>query len=740
MKVRMKRKHLLYGIISFFIISIMVVVLVVPALKEYKVERMIANGDPNAGQAIIELIDSANTTSRKIRLIEDFVLSSMSRSEHAVYIGPNLTSRIDSPWIEFDSKQRENIMIYYFTHSSPNNNWRYIEALDQYASIISEEKGIDEAIAFVKQKNEELYPNGYDVYSEPWTLKLPELYLKQGDFHKAKEELVAIHEYEKRRVKEKDFKYNPSWQWMTYMLRILAKEGELDEAYDLIDHWVKDEREQRIEYFGENEMEFVEWIDHTVMEWKSIISQASVGNGNEKGVLTGLIKREDGTPMQGVYVYLHDASSQTKHIPVPETDNHAITDDKGEFVFENINTGSYQIGLGLELYHIDGYNLSYDQRQVVFVNPDQEADVTIEFTKIIDLFHPVNGEAIDKEEMNFQWEQVGGADYYHIYLGVKHDGVVMNFFYDDVKTNNVVIGKEEWKERLITSITVEDDTYYPDLDYYKKLISGDVEFSWSVSAYQDDGSHLSSSHGYRLSKETIGNLPTFSFELEKTKADELFLKGKLKGAYELYKADYAADNNNVYALAMQTMLTPHVVDGNVGSEMYGAALKELALTTKEPHTYMNVLDYLRRQEDLDGYKEWFHLYEELLTKKNQSVDMYEANRYAKILFCLGDMDEARKWFHYLDKDTLSHYYVGDVLAFELYNGIDKQNVMEIAKTYKENYGEHKDWESLLESITYDADMKHFIEVYFGQGWEQAEELLPTITSKHNKAFLRQIIE
>ncbi|WP_026672341.1 MSCRAMM family protein [Alkalihalobacterium bogoriense] len=739
MKVRMKRKHLLYGIISFFLISLIVLFIVVPSLKEYKVERMVANGEPNATNAIVELIDNANSTSRKIRLIEKFVLASMSDFEHEFYMGPTMVISSSSPGLKINDEESERLLLYYLDNSSPTNNWNYEIALDKFASLIYDKKGADAAISFVKQKNEELFPGGYDVYSEPWVLKLPEVYIKQGEYKKAKDELLAIQEYEKERMSHEDYRYQPSWQWMNYMIRTLAQEGELEEAEELIASWVKGEKEQRQEYGVQDEVEADDWVHSNVMDWKKILADMGTTVQGEKGMINGSIKREDGTPLQGVYVYLHGAGRTTYHQSTPFLDQHAVTDDSGEFVLENVAAGSYRFGFGLEQYHIDGYSLLNLQEEVITVETGEETEVAIEFTKLIDLFSPVNGEALDKEDLNFKWEPVEGADYYKIYFGVNFDGVGMSFYYGDVEANNLIIGIEEWREMFFTSITVEDDNSYPDLDFYKRFLNSDVELSWSVEAYKDNGSHLSSSHGYRLSKETMGNLPTFSFELEKTKADELFLKGKLKEAYELYKDDYEADNRNVYALAMQTMLTPYVVEGNVESEMYGTALKELALATEEPNVFMNVLAHLRREGKVEDYIQWFHKYEELMKNRNESIDMYEVNRFAKALFQLGEMEEARKWFHYRDKDDLS-YYVGDVLAFELYAGTDKNEIIDIVKEYKGNYDVHKNWEAVLEPISYDADMKHFIEVYFNEGWVQAEALLPTISSKHNKAFLRQLIE
>ncbi|RKJ15401.1 carboxypeptidase regulatory-like domain-containing protein, partial [Butyricicoccus sp. 1XD8-22] len=200
--------------------------------------------------------------------------------------------------------------------------------------------------------------------------------------------------------------------------------------------------------------------------------------------------------------------------------------------------------------------------------------------------------------------------------------------------------------------------------------------------YRANGERLTSSSGYRLDEDTIGNLPFFYLkERNLTKADRLLLSKKLKKALAAYQSNYEKDPDDIHSLRMIIRLIGAESDANATeNEESIPYLQAYAEKTNSTQALFSLIDYYYEKQQWDSFHKWFNTYEAAVGNR---LDEYDQAIYASALMKQGKVKEASERFKQVMELDKSHRFVGSWLAVELYDGKTFEHALTIARDYPE---------------------------------------------------------
>ncbi|WP_078555789.1 carboxypeptidase-like regulatory domain-containing protein [Bacillus alkalicellulosilyticus] len=747
MKVEFKRKHILYGVSSFLILLLVAIQFVLPAVQEYQVKRMIAADHPNTGSEIIELIENATGTQKKLRLIEEYIISWKDRGErHPIYMSPGfgVMHGGSTQWSGFTDEEIEPYLYYYLEHGP--RDWRYDEIIVHFTDEVRKEKGTETALQFLDEKEKELIEQGAPSYRETFFLKKSELLLEEGRIEEAIDILLVVEAEQIESYEEIDeWEYHPSQMWTTTMVEALLVKGDLEEALVQIEKWEKGEETWRNQFEDEDEVPVDS--DHPLMSLKQTIKQMQEnGSIQENGRVFGKITREDGTPLEGVFVYLRDEHNLNRSVH-PDSERYvAKTNFEGEYEFPNVYSGDYQIGLGLQYSHVDGYSWPMDSYEWIHVKDGQSVSYDITLQPLIEVIEPVNEEIITEERIKFEWEPVKEAAYYSLSLQFHHEHAIYSRIVKEKITQSRV------DISLVDIAPLLDGGYSTDnngnvvLEPEKLLgfLNPNATISWSIQAFSEDGKELAQSNGYRLTEDTVGNIPFFTLKnRELSASDKLLLKEDTEGALKGYQKDYREDPQDLHALRMITvLLQPHLRDSEDEqlSEMYQSHLEVLAEQTNHPNYYIRLAELANADKNWETYNKWFTKYVSIIIKQGEPLIPNIAQDQAKALFQQGDLEGTRKWLNDGLEQERGNTIIADVLALELYIGTDKEEIVDIAKQHPYKYRKFKDLSALVKEVEVNQSFLEAVDTYFRDGREKAKAKLSTLEHAPNKKFIEFLIQ
>ncbi|OLO38116.1 hypothetical protein BTR23_12025 [Alkalihalophilus pseudofirmus] len=747
MNVKLKRKHLLWGSLGFMALFLVATFIIAPFIQEKKIDRFLATGDPKVGNEIIDLIENAKTDSRKLNLIQKYVLSWSTKGyEHPVYMSPGLSTwhEAEETWGGFTLEETEPYLRFYL-NKGPKMNAYYVNAVVDYAHYLRKTEGFEEATQFLEQKEEEWKRNPNYYFDEMFMLTRPKMLLEAGQTEAAIALLLEIETEEKQRLKEHQYEYGPTEMWTTHLVEALLREHRLTEAHERIEAWEQADKKMREEWAEwEEEETYAEGFDRPLLVLKQRIESLMRDGKNEDfGTVEGQIVRKDGTPLEGVFVYLRDPGNVNRSAHADMDYLVTRTNEEGYYRFSDVLPNSYQVGLGLQYAHVDGYAWPVDMYDWFQVDYGTELTYDITFLPLMDMIQPVNNVEETEDEITFAWKPMEKAKTYElsIFVPFEKGGGFSVPVRRQISQSSITLSVQELANLHTTgAYSFDENGVIFEPERLLGLSNPDGKYSWSVRAFDESGQEVGRSDGYRLSEATMGEVPFFHLmHRELSASDKLLLKKQIEEALVSYKQDVERDPHDVHALRMITVLLEHQSregDQELNCEQYYDYMERLATLTDHPDHYYHFVGKAREENDWLAYDEWFGKYEKALKLRGEQPNYYVAKEHGRALMEQEKWSEAKEWLYYALKNDRSNETVIELLALELYLGTSLDTVVSLAEDHPVLSDGFENWTPYVQDVVVDEEMKAALHTYLRKGAEAVE--LPH-SKGANQAFLQQLV-
>ncbi len=737
--VKLKVKHLVMIAFTVFLIFPLAMIFLIPQIELGLVKYKHSTGITVAREQVIELLESNIFPSQKYSLIQNHLLGGEWLGDYDIYVGPTMSTSIIEEESQLFSWEEKKPYLNDYLENGPVD-YPLINAAVQLAAEAVRNGDEARAEGIYKLAKERLNHPDYSYLISELELSFVKLYIQSGNPDKAENFLETID------IHRGDFYYQA--EKVKYEALILLHKGENHAALtkvkegmtDFEKAWDAEGNEDSIEYSAV--YEDLERLNYTI--------DSSTG---ELTTVSGNISRKDGTPIAQAGVFLRESSMVNRSVG-PDEFYQVTTDDSGNFEFQNVVAGSYQIFVGFHYDQIDGYTWPVDLNDWIYADGG-EITYDITLAPLMEVYEPVNGTVLKYDEIEFSWEPVSGAAYYTLQFSIIDDGLTYSLGLDmEARESTITIPVESIYNLASSSIMGVDDTEWEYFNpaYYLGFENSHGVYSWSVQAFDEKGNLITRSDGYRLAGDSIGNLPILYLQQrELTKADEWLIEGKLEEALRQYKEDIEVNPKDTHSLRMITRIIGIQADGDYSKllELQLPYYKQLIELTGDPSYIFWVLDHYYRERDWRNYQIWFEKYK---AASKGGIDPFVKSYHANALMFQGEYKKAAE----LHKEAIEaggdHRYIGNLLALEIYLGADFEKVIELANVYP--YHEHiagsegfVHWASLLQSVKKDVEadeealkmLKQGLKLYFTD--EQAElENWKQKTSKSNFVKLINLLE
>ena len=473
-------------------------------------------------------------------------------------------------------------------------------------------------------------------------------------------------------------------------------------------------------------------------------------------VVSGTVKRSNGTPLAHAGVFLRDRL-HVSHSLTEDESYQTMTDSQGHYSFQHVIPDSYQLYIGLNYEQIDGYTWPVSPNEWMDVKASGTYEQNIVLRPLLELEQPVNQQIITDKTVAFKWDNVPGAAYYELNatLPIK-GGTIGTTLLSQIKDNHVQLSVDELYEHN-TALSYGKSGDWASVEPGTLLGFSNTEnrYSWSVSAFDADGHLLTRSNGYRLNESTFGKLPFFYLqERTMTAADQLLMKGQVNEALAAYKQAYKADSQDIHSLRMIIRMLQSKAsimrDNKADAEAILYLKQKVALMPTSTDLF-NLSRYYYGEEDWIAFHRYYEQYSRL--PKPNTDDSYSKSIYATVLMKEGRLAESSAQFAKVIPQDASHRFVGNYLAVEVYLTGSYDTAITIAEKYPERLSgqEDRNWHKLLKQVKLEADgsasyqkeLKEKLNWYFGG--KQTRVKLDTWIEGANinhamKAFLQALLK
>ncbi|PYI57093.1 carboxypeptidase-like regulatory domain-containing protein [Paenibacillus flagellatus] len=445
-------------------------------------------------------------------------------------------------------------------------------------------------------------------------------------------------------------------------------------------------------------------------------------------VVSGAVKRSDGTPVAHAGVFLREASIVNRS--VTESDPYqTVTDENGAFAFRAVVPGSYQLYLGLDFDQISGWTWPVGGDDWIDLQPGDDATVPVTLRPLLELQSPVNETTVTGETVEFRWEPVAGAAYYTVNAGVQmQNGTTSVPLRTHVKDNALAVPVERLYD-LSVGISFETSGDWTSVDPATVLAFADPgnRFFWTVDAYDANGKLLTKSGGYRLNDESIGRLPFFRLkERTLTEADRLVAERRYDEALAAYKRARANDPDDVHPLRMIVRLlqtkAAALNDRSFEDEALPYRSEIVRLRPVNPYVSALLHAYYEKR-DWSAYNALFEKYGPL---REDPLSGYERSIHATALAKQGKLGEAKRHFEAAMKLDGSHRFVGTYAAVAIASDRSFDAARRIAEAYPDrSFGPPlRNWRLLvanMEAEAVDRPAAYIDELAEKLGWVFGDE-------------------
>lgn len=690
MKVKLKVKQLVIGLLLVGVLIFLTNTVIFPELMLRKANQEIAAGQEQGKGRMLQLLDNYKLGYKRLDIIRDYMIEAYDvyapHNTMEIYVSPAFSSwsHGDRP-VRFAIEERLPYLLEY-VERAPVNGYLF-RAVDQIVRHYLDEKLYTLAETLLLEvearKRGTTWKNDHRL-----SLLLVELYIEQGRLDDAEQKLQEIQEQEREnfaRLKAADPNYPGGYyqseKWSQLQVEISLRRGELMLALEQVDEGIRHLRayddyfNQLREQWGE-EQHLTAIRDYSPLDLlkEKILHQLDM-EATSRGSISGHISRFTGEPLSGVQVFLRDRSNVNR-TPIYR-DIYTVTDQNGYYSFQDVLPGAYQLGLGLSLDYVDGWMWQHDRYQWLKVEQQETIEHNLTFMPLIDLKGPTNYDVVAEEQLRFEWEEVEGAAYYGLNLGhLREDGHTLVPLFSNITQPYLEIPVSELYGQEFGVV------FEPPIDPITVLSFTNPEhtFIWSVSAYTADGKLLTQSNGYRLREDLAHNLPFFKLhERELSLADQLLLEGDVEQAKRAYLLAYR-NSQDIHALRMLTRIIEK------DTPEYEAYLTELASFGQSSNELKKVLNFYKERNDWQSYHNWYEHYHQYLQIHGIAPDDYTEITHAVALLQQGFYQEARSLFETYIPRNQYNYYASLWLALEIYLDSPDDLVLQIAENYPDRSG------------------------------------------------------
>ncbi|WP_234982577.1 carboxypeptidase-like regulatory domain-containing protein [Ornithinibacillus halophilus] len=748
----MKVKHLVLTVAAMVVLVFLLSVVVLPQIELYVAEKKLANGEAEGKAQLMEAIDSTILPSQRWEKIQEYMIDGDITNRFDLYVGPSMWhggTRVEGTRFTWKEKLP---YLQDYVENGPINGYLATVA-QEIASYYLRENNPEKAEEVLLNTADRFAPSQHLGFWNELMIKRIKLAMSYSDFDKAKEYIEEMN----NSTTSDD--YYVRAEVTTLKAEIIVREGRLEEGYEeLMDameeyesHWAQ-EREEWAE--EDIDLPINDKIENTIvyeqMESLKRRLERELSNGSQSIVnVSGQVIREDGRPIENAGVFLREENLVNRSIGDDEP-YQVLTDENGMFEIEGVVPGSYQVFIGLMFEDIDGYTWPVDRDDWIVIDGSEDIKYSVTLQPLIEIKRPINNQNITDHDVHFAWEEVEGADYYNLNLGLQYEsgGGVSVGFKEYISGNETKVPVEEIYNKRV-GILMGDEEDYKYAHSVLGFMNPHNQISWSVEAYTKDGKLITRSNGYRLQEKTIGNLPFFNLKgRELTEADQLLLDGKVEQALEMYIEKYEENPDDIHSLQMIPRLIGIKGDGTFDSRQKLALpyTKELAERTGSPDYIYDVADYYYSRNSWDSYNRWYERYMDSVNRPDLSS--YNQGNRASALLKQGKVEDSIPLFKEAMKKDNSHRFVGNWLAAELYIGSSFENVLKIAEEYPDRsyigYREQRtDWVQIISHMEkerqevpeYQQQLRKVLEMYFQGVDRDIDEWLSSTEEETMKDFV-----
>lgn len=541
MRVKLKVKHLVMMLITLFSFLLFFIYIIQPYIDVWTIQKQIDAGkNEQAKAAIIDRIE--NNHPKKLLLIKKYMIDLHSDLiRYDLYI-----SSVGSSTVRQDQL---------FT----------LEEIEPYLHMYVEEtKGeVTKQKAYVLLSNFYEMNGQYEVAATVLEEALSNI-TKNGPYYhdlrfKQIGVSITVDPYEKTAELISDLIMDLNENtYMAYFFEITTiaaenkiREGKYKEASlyieEQIDKYILSRKED--EFFDESHL--MESSDYQeLVRLNGHLQKAS--NENSLSSVTGQVKRLNGEPLANVGVMLYEGEGFSV---IPRSNIlYTVTDENGSFEISHVFPGRYSVVLGTTLDQIDGWEWRTEPSELLHIKIGESVEFPIVLTPLIETIAPSNYKVNTQDEIRFVWVPHPGAASYELWL----------YQIFDESSTGVRILSDITDEQVTIFVGDLYSFYFPYSYNYEnedqKINPGSVlgfanaegTFSWAVHAFNEEGKLIGQSDGYRLSEETMKNLPFFHLRhRELSETDRRFLdNGNIEEALVLYKKDLENDPNDSHSKRM----------------------------------------------------------------------------------------------------------------------------------------------------------------------------------------------
>ncbi|MDY0410283.1 carboxypeptidase-like regulatory domain-containing protein [Paracerasibacillus soli] len=409
MKIKLKVKHLITIIVSMVLLVPLFTFIINPQLNFYLAKKGLDKGNVAAKTKVLEGLETDRLGDfQKWETIQRYMLEGLGKGNYDILIGPTFTQYSQDSDMPFTLDEKLPYIKKYIEEGPVD---RYLlTATRQLVSYYLANGNIEKADevmfrAIERAKKSYMY--------EEFQMEQAQMKINQKKFAEAAD---LLEQFSERNLNNDYF----GVQIAQKQAELLLREGKLKEAYNKVQQTLR-QYEEKVERGDSNISSANSYVyEHLTNMEKGLQKVVSSG---EKALRTihGKLVRSDGTPLRNVGVFLQDANAVNLGVREFEPYYH-ITNKNGEFRFDGVIPGSYQIILALAFDQIDGWTWPVNMDDWIDVTENTDITYNITLEKLIDIQSPVNQEEITDKSIHFSWDKVEGAAYYELSLGIDVDG------------------------------------------------------------------------------------------------------------------------------------------------------------------------------------------------------------------------------------------------------------------------------------------------------------------------------
>ncbi|MGG3279816.1 hypothetical protein [Paenibacillus solani] len=732
MKIRIKIKHLVLGVLSVMLLFI-VLHMISPRIELMIAQKQVEQGNLESKAKILSIIHNTKSTKQKWKLIEKYVIEPKDTElnhRFDVFVSPDFTMASGDVDGTIHFTQDEGMpLLRQYVQGAPAGRFLKFAAvqLSNYYAMDGNLQASADMLEMVIQKFENDIPNGmnsdreFSSYLYELKLELASLYdgLDQPEQAAKQYEYLADAPYGGRD--------DITGKAALLHSEMLLRRGRPKAAKEILNRLSESSNRRN------KNSEVTSRINQLNNRLQSIL------DGESLSTVSGTVQSREGEPMPLVGVMLRKQIDQY-HSPLRSEPYQMLTDAKGQYRFEGVEAGSYQLAMGLNYEQVDGRAWSIDAGDWVEVTRGSQQSINVTMQPLIQLRTPVNNEEIGGDTIYFEWDAFPEAAYYKVNMGMQlqEGGTIMTSIANYIEENALQASVQDlYDQRVGISIGDRNDWTTVDPGGVIGFANPEGSFFWSVDAYREDGTRLTSSSGYRLNEQTIGTLPYFLLkEREETPEDRLVLDRKYDEALEGYTRKVKQNPQDVHSLRMRLRLL-QLKDSlaedteSKGSKETLIALEAMIGQRPAPMYLWELADYFYNHEEWDKYNQAFERY--LSVRGNHQDYSYVDSVHATALMKQGKYRESETWFEQSIPLDPSHRFIGNYLAAHLLEKGTLESVLRLAEKYPDRRNSKEDWAVLVKRM--------LIESMGEPGYiEKLREKLKWIVSGDEKAIQQWVPE